>query len=104
MIRRPPRSTLFPYTTLFRSSRAATSSATVKPNRPQGSHRFSRLRLPSCPDCDLVLTTARLSRFREAAERVKAEPHPSPDPPESQWCQHLSQRGVRRLPIQAWTG
>src|SRR5437667_2970169 len=26
MIRRPPRSTLFPYTTLFRSSRAATST------------------------------------------------------------------------------
>src|SRR3989441_8002394 len=27
MIRRPPRSTLFPYTTLFRSSRSATSCA-----------------------------------------------------------------------------
>src|SRR3712207_7995792 len=27
MIRRPPRSTLFPYTTLFRSSRVTTSSA-----------------------------------------------------------------------------
>src|SRR5437899_10145015 len=28
MIRRPPRSTLFPYTTLFRSSRAVTTSRT----------------------------------------------------------------------------
>src|SRR5260370_35062025 len=31
MIRRPPRSTLFPYTTLFRSG-AATGAATVTPN------------------------------------------------------------------------
>src|SRR5437016_10651694 len=31
MIRRPPRSTLFPYTTLFRSS-AAFSSGKVRPN------------------------------------------------------------------------
>src|SRR3712207_8856832 len=31
MIRRPPRSTLFPYTTLFRSSRTAYSSAVLSP-------------------------------------------------------------------------
>src|SRR3712207_8375210 len=31
MIRRPPRSTLFPYTTLFRSTRA-------RPRRPRGRH------------------------------------------------------------------
>src|SRR5262245_65032465 len=31
MIRRPPRSTLFPYTTLFRSS--ATASSTMRPSR-----------------------------------------------------------------------
>src|SRR2546425_13107423 len=30
MIRRPPRSTLFPYTTLFRSSSAIDSSATTR--------------------------------------------------------------------------
>src|SRR5260370_24017594 len=42
MIRRPPRSTLFPYTTLFRSARSdtrkATSSATSsgRPGRPSG--------------------------------------------------------------------
>src|SRR5438445_6579488 len=39
MIRRPPRSTLFPYTTLFRSTRivspvtASFATATAKPNR-----------------------------------------------------------------------
>src|SRR5258707_10595043 len=30
MIRRPPRSTLFPYTTLFRSNRAATTDRAVQ--------------------------------------------------------------------------
>src|SRR3712207_8506947 len=33
MIRRPPRSTLFPYTTLFRSSRTARRRATPDPDR-----------------------------------------------------------------------
>src|SRR3712207_7307288 len=36
MIRRPPRSTLFPYTTLFRSSRAQQHQMPV---RPSGTHR-----------------------------------------------------------------
>src|SRR5437016_10037568 len=31
MIRRPPRSTLFPYTTLFRSSRSGTGTVPVAP-------------------------------------------------------------------------
>src|SRR3712207_8909012 len=33
MIRRPPRSTLFPYTTLFRSSPRSPSNASETPNR-----------------------------------------------------------------------
>src|SRR6266850_5235739 len=38
MIRRPPRSTLFPYTTLFRSRRRALSCAALgrRPRRPSG--------------------------------------------------------------------
>src|SRR3712207_7659178 len=45
MIRRPPRSTLFPYTTLFRSARSTSSwgKSTVehgpRPRRPAGRHR-----------------------------------------------------------------
>src|SRR3712207_8323546 len=35
MIRRPPRSTLFPYTTLFRSGRAPAAKA-LRPRRPRG--------------------------------------------------------------------
>src|SRR2546430_12900638 len=33
MIRRPPRSTLFPYTTLFRSKRLQRGDARIKPDR-----------------------------------------------------------------------
>src|SRR5690242_20954895 len=39
MIRRPPRSTLFPYTTLFRSPMTSTSSAV-----PGVTHRWTRIR------------------------------------------------------------
>src|SRR2546425_6787248 len=35
MIRRPPRSTLFPYTTLFRSPISSTSRQTFSPRRPR---------------------------------------------------------------------
>src|SRR3712207_7828654 len=41
MIRRPPRSTLFPYTTLFRSRGARVGSGSTEPPVP--------LRLPSAP-------------------------------------------------------
>src|SRR3712207_6916515 len=39
MIRRPPRSTLFPYTTLFRSSRADTGPPPPHPSQAQGGAR-----------------------------------------------------------------
>src|SRR5256885_14836402 len=47
MIRRPPRSTLFPYTTLFRSRCGATSRRSTcwfrnTPRRPRLSWRFGR--------------------------------------------------------------
>src|SRR3712207_8701991 len=38
MIRRPPRSTLFPYTTLFRSSTTPVSLTTLGTGLPPGSH------------------------------------------------------------------
>src|SRR3989442_7842494 len=45
MIRRPPRSTLFPYTTLFRSDRAEPDTANPKRDRrPQGDHHVHSLR------------------------------------------------------------
>src|SRR2546422_5978147 len=48
MIRRPPRSTLFPYTTLFRSRRAETRGLPVRPigDRGSASHDRNLLRAP----------------------------------------------------------
>src|SRR5206468_7934955 len=49
MIRRPPRSTLFPYTTLFRSAArpwiiwATSRSATASPARPPSDRKSTRL-------------------------------------------------------------
>src|SRR2546429_5039441 len=42
MIRRPPRSTLFPYTTLFRSQRASASAKSLAPASRQTSPRSWR--------------------------------------------------------------
>src|SRR5260370_29102818 len=47
MIRRPPRSTLFPYTTLFRSHRAERVLEVAQPERVAG-------RLHDCDDCHQV--------------------------------------------------
>src|SRR5256886_4545671 len=46
MIRRPPRSTLFPYTTLFRSSTTRSSSGRASPSRssPASTRRCRRTR------------------------------------------------------------
>src|SRR3712207_8188774 len=43
MIRRPPRSTLFPYTTLFRSIRRAADDDELHPARPLGRDPRERL-------------------------------------------------------------
>src|SRR5215211_8769855 len=44
MIRRPPRSTLFPYTTLFRSRRCAGSCSRARPAAPSPARRARRRR------------------------------------------------------------
>src|SRR3712207_8347164 len=43
MIRRPPRSTLFPYTTLFRSPWSAVTSSAASAGRPSTSRAISRV-------------------------------------------------------------
>src|SRR2546425_4624846 len=47
MIRRPPRSTLFPYTTLFRSPVRRAAHARGEPRRPHGPARVPGLAHPS---------------------------------------------------------
>src|SRR5258708_20966348 len=49
MIRRPPRSTLFPYTTLFRSSCSARSRSTASPPRFSASRPRCRCRWRRSP-------------------------------------------------------
>src|SRR2546425_6126695 len=56
MIRRPPRSTLFPYTTLFRSPRGTTPSSTLSLVWPKGS----------------PTPTARLSRSEEHTSELQS--------------------------------
>src|SRR5260221_6846849 len=65
MIRRPPRSTLFPYTTLFRSS---VSSATTSPRAPApgtSARAASRQRAHATSQGAPTLSSPRLRRDRE---------------------------------------
>src|SRR3712207_8187475 len=58
MIRRPPRSTLFPYTTLFRSSRVLSSACTLSRYAvdvlDHDRARFGAVGLPRLPPVDCV--------------------------------------------------
>src|SRR3712207_8410380 len=71
MIRRPPRSTLFPYTTLFRSAaRAATATRTAaSPKRRVAGHRITTL------DSGLRVATEHMGSVRSAA--LRSEEHTS---------------------------
>src|SRR2546422_7359067 len=62
MIRRPPRSTLFPYTTLFRSRAAAPISSPCRRSRPT-----TRTREPS--------GAARLTRSEEHTSELQSRLH-----------------------------
>src|SRR5687767_15415837 len=72
MIRRPPRSTLFPYTTLFRS-RASPSPAS--PSRPQSAARVPRT--VASADCETREPHRRRPAVHRAAERKRSEEHTS---------------------------
>src|SRR5256885_11395694 len=64
MIRRPPRSTLFPYTTLFRSDSVAGHDARVQAVEPARSHR-----VPRSPLDHGVIMDAIALRFAERSDR-----------------------------------
>src|SRR5256885_5686477 len=71
MIRRPPRSTLFPYTTLFRSGKGARRPGAAPPRRePEGSVR--RLEQRGAPR-----EPARRRTVRARARRFRSEEHTS---------------------------
>src|SRR3712207_7140389 len=64
MIRRPPRSTLFPYTTLFRSSTSAPPPITRPSSASIGCGQLGRMRIARAP-------------ARRSANRVRSEEHTS---------------------------
>src|SRR5256885_11431297 len=68
MIRRPPRSTLFPYTTLFRSSSSPTGRRTAAFCRSGRATRCSFFRLPA---------TTRQSRMNIVSPDQRSEEHTS---------------------------
>src|SRR5947208_6209913 len=75
MIRRPPRSTLFPYTTLFRSRGAAERPVGPRPGR----RLLSRARLVddlvSTERLQAALGTAGLSRSEEHTSELQSPDH-----------------------------
>src|SRR2546429_3576138 len=74
MIRRPPRSTLFPYTTLFRSEARAIVSAKRWSTRSVGLDEVQRLRgLKGDEDTAIIVTTG---QFSQEAEK-RSEEHTS---------------------------
>src|SRR5256885_11528378 len=75
MIRRPPRSTLFPYTTLFRSDDISAARATRRPRRGTGTASVRERRIPRPESCD----ARRPQGVRRAtlAARARSEEHTS---------------------------
>src|SRR5688572_31102268 len=72
MIRRPPRSTLFPYTTLFRSARAGELAAGILGGLPRGTEAalFTF-------DDQARLVVRRTSRPEEIGAALRSEEHTS---------------------------
>src|SRR3712207_7465175 len=71
MIRRPPRSTLFPYTTLFRSS--CVMNTTDRPRRRRRSARS----LSTCAWTDTSRAETGSSATRTSGSRARSEEHTS---------------------------
>src|SRR3712207_7157208 len=76
MIRRPPRSTLFPYTTLFRSVQGCASTATTPPRGPTCAAR-NTVSVPH-PAPTSSTTSPALGSYRwKNRSRVRSEEHTS---------------------------
>src|SRR5258708_31745680 len=71
MIRRPPRSTLFPYTTLFRSSNTVMAARIARSDAPR---IFSSLNAGTTTE---TFTASRPAAGREAVKVSRSEEHTS---------------------------
>src|SRR3712207_7686780 len=74
MIRRPPRSTLFPYTTLFRSKPSPSRCETRNEGSPSGEGRADRMRISVLPSVPAAMMTT-LAKSR--CVRPRSEEHTS---------------------------
>src|SRR3712207_8844763 len=70
MIRRPPRSTLFPYTTLFRSARAATAGGPASWARCSPACRWGRATASTVPPPAAAAWATRWSATRRSEEHT----------------------------------
>src|SRR3712207_8347661 len=84
MMRRPPRSTLFPYPTLFRSSRSGTAASPDRTTRPGGRLSAPASTRPTAParrpaDPDAGLPANALGKEKGALEQItlRSEEHTS---------------------------
>src|SRR5438034_6645131 len=80
MIRQPPRSTLFPYTTLFRSQRDCSESSTCASIRQSPSARTCCVSLVCMARRDAILYAGALSQRSRKGERrslTRSEEHTS---------------------------
>src|ERR1039457_7540829 len=77
MIRRPPRSTLFPYTTLFRSMSGRWAKPCMehgKPPVPRSEEHTSELQSPCNLVCRLLLEKKKKKQTLSQAESIPAQP------------------------------
>src|SRR5437764_9776685 len=81
MIRRPPRSTLFPYTTLFRSNcesstrHARPYPSSSRPRSRRSEEHTSELQSPMYLVCRLLLEKKNIHQPRSKVIRKQASPH-----------------------------
>src|SRR3972149_485534 len=92
MMRRPPRSTLFPYTTLFRSVITGSRRPTPTRSRARGA---SRSTCPCAPTRRRCSTRSTRSSFRAAATSLRRSATRSPS--RSIWCPRSSSRPLGRF-------
>src|SRR6266496_5704613 len=82
MIRRPPRSTLFPYTTLFRSSprhpRAGRRGRRCEPRRARSEEHTSELQSRRDLVCRLLLEKKKKNRYRPTPGQTRPGDNAAP--------------------------
>src|SRR2546422_2631777 len=102
MIRRPPRSTLFPYTTLFRSLGSRPSTTGLKPARWNATSSFPARHVPTRSEEHTSELQSRLHLVCRLLLEKKKTPHGQAAPPRSPHkdpqCVAAAQPSSLRLP------